>query len=166
MDFEDEEEVEESEDEEEVEESEEIQPLIGKRLKFSFLYIILFFVNILLICYELNTGFEPIMNEKPFVYKDLVLDLALECCHTLNMFIILRAVFAIGINIGSKFDYFGKKLIYFVFLSVPSFLISYAYRRVSPYLIGRPNVSRLSPSNGMHSTHCQPNRIICINIFR
>ena len=127
MDSEDESEVEEDEVEEveEVEDVEEDEDMLNEGL-FKIFYIILFFVNNLLIYYEMNTGFEHILNEYYILYY------IFDICHTINSLIVLRAVFAIGFEIGLKYNYFGKTFTYFAaILSVVTFVISYVFSKVS-----------------------------------
>ena len=107
--------------------SEDKKPSI--RRPFKRLDFLVFFGNTFLIWYELNVGFKYILNDR----YNFVRFWIFNSCQDWNSFIFLRIVFAIGVNIGLKYDYFGKKLLYFVSLSVPSFLISYAYRSVSRY---------------------------------
>ena len=74
-----------------------IQPLIGRR--FILPFIILFFANILLICYELNTGFEHIFKERK---RSVIFNLVFSITQTLNSSIIAFVVTAISIYIASK----------------------------------------------------------------
>ena len=74
-----------------------IKPLIGRR--FILPFIVSFFVNILVICYELNTGFEHISNEK---IRCVIFALVLGIPQIVNSLIIAFAVTAISIYIGSK----------------------------------------------------------------
>ena len=75
-----------------------IQPLIGRR--FILPFIVSFFANILLFCYELNTGFEHILNQKN---PSFILVLVFGITQIVNSWIIASVVIAISIDIGSKF---------------------------------------------------------------
>ena len=74
-----------------------IQPLIGRR--FILPFIVLFFVNIFVICYELNTGFENIFNgTNNFACTVFILT------QTVNSSIIVLVVMTISLYIAYKFE--------------------------------------------------------------
>ena len=89
-----------------------IQPLIGRR--FILPFIILFFANILLICYELNTGIEHILNEKnrSFIFK-----LVFSTTQSLNSWIIAFVALPIGFYIASHIKASGFIVILSIFVT-------------------------------------------------
>ena len=99
-----------------------IQPLIGRR--FILPFIALFFVNILLICYEINTGFEDISDKKNIYWMKFVFLIIFVITQTVNAMIISWFGLLIGVFIGSVFDFMDK---FFGFLFVVSlWMITFA----------------------------------------
>ena len=74
-----------------------IKPLIGRR--FILPFIVSFFVNILIICYELNTGLENISNE---MIRCVIFAFVFGITQIVNSSIIAFAVFAISLDITSN----------------------------------------------------------------
>ena len=106
--------------------SEDKKPSIRRPYKRS--DFLVFFCNTFLIWYELNTGFEYILNE-----GFNVVGFVLEICQYYNAMVFFRIVLAIGANIGLKYNYFGKKWLHFVSAFVPSYLIFCVYWKLHYY---------------------------------
>ena len=95
-----------------------IQSFIGRR--FILPFIVLFSVNILVICYELNTGFENIFNEENnFACTVFILT------QVLNSLIIALVVMTISLYIGYKLESHRNVSYFIVVLSpITSFFTS------------------------------------------
>ena len=95
-----------------------IQPLIGRR--FILPFILLFFANILLICYELNTGIEHILNE---IKSSVIFPFVFSTTQIVNSWIIALVAFPIGFYIASKYQTHSKASDLIIFLTFVTFFV-------------------------------------------